>query len=44
MDKDQLSNFIRQAAKTLGFLQVSFAKAAEMTEEARNLENWLNKN
>ena len=44
MDKDQLSNFIRQEARSLGFLQVSFAKAAEMTEEARNLENWLNKN
>jgi epoxyqueuosine reductase len=44
MDKEQLSNFIREQAISLGFLQVSFAKAAEMTEEARNLEKWLNKN
>ena len=44
MDKNQLTNFIRDQAKSLGFLQVSFAKAEEMTEEARNLESWLNKN
>jgi epoxyqueuosine reductase len=42
MDKEQLSNFIREQAKSLGFLQVSFAKAEEMTEEARQLEAWLN--
>jgi epoxyqueuosine reductase len=44
MDKQQLTNFIRQEAKALSFMQVSFAKAAEMTGEARNLESWLNKN
>jgi epoxyqueuosine reductase len=44
MDKRQLTNFIRQEAKALSFMQVSFAKAAEMTGEARNLESWLNKN
>lgn len=44
MDKQQLTNFIRQVAIALGFMQVSFAKAVEMTEEARNLEGWLNKN
>jgi epoxyqueuosine reductase len=44
MDKQQLTNFIRQEAIALGFMQISFAKAAEMTEEARNLESWLNKN
>jgi epoxyqueuosine reductase len=36
------SNWIREEAIRLGFSFIGFAKAEQMDEEARRLENWLN--
>jgi epoxyqueuosine reductase len=43
MDKKELSIFLKNEAISLGFEGIAFAKAEEMTEEARRLEAWLNK-
>jgi epoxyqueuosine reductase len=40
----QHTKLIRAEAQRLGFGFVGFAKAEQMTEEARRLENWLNGN
>ncbi len=42
-DKQQLTTWIKQAAHSLGFMQVGIAEATELTEEAKRLEAWLNK-
>lgn len=43
MDKYELSAGLRLQAQQLGFSQIAFAKARELTEEGRRLEQWLNK-
>ena len=43
MDKQELTAFLHNEARSLGFEQVAIAKAEELTEEARRLEAWLNK-
>lgn len=43
MDKKELSIFLKNEAISIGFEGIAFAKAEEMTEEARRLEAWLNK-
>jgi epoxyqueuosine reductase len=43
MDKYELSAGLRLQAQQLGFSQIAFAKAGELTKEARRLEDWLNK-
>jgi epoxyqueuosine reductase len=43
MDKDALTSFLKNEAIFLGFENISIAKATELTEEARKLEQWLNK-
>ena len=42
MDVNEMTRFIRQEAKQLGFADVAFAKAEHMDEEAKRLETWLN--
>jgi epoxyqueuosine reductase len=42
MKIDELSVAIKQEAKRIGFDNCGFAKAAELTNEARYLEQWLN--
>ena len=39
--KNNYSNFIKQEAKRLGFLDCGIAKASFLEEEAPRLENWL---
>ncbi|CAM1364380.1 Epoxyqueuosine reductase [Tenacibaculum sediminilitoris] len=39
--KQQYSNFIKEQAKRLGFLECGFAKADFLEEEAPRLEKWL---
>ena len=39
-----LSNLIKQKAKALGFISCGISKAEFLEEEARILENWLNRN
>ncbi len=43
MDKYQLTAQLRQQAQQLGFTQIAFAQARELTQEAKRLEQWLNK-
>lgn len=43
MNKQLLTEFLHREALALGFEQLTIAKAEEMTEEARRLEDWLNK-
>lgn len=39
--KQQYSNFIKEQAKRLGFLECGIAKADFLEEEAPRLEKWL---
>ncbi len=41
--KSEYKSFIRQRAYDLGFSYIGFAKAEELTEEAKRLEAWLSK-
>jgi len=44
MNKTLNTQILRQKAAELGFIGVGISKAEELTEEARLLEKWLNKN
>lgn len=39
-----IKQFIKEKANSLGFFYCGFSKATFLEDEARNLENWLNKN
>ncbi len=43
MDIEILTKFLKNEALQLGFEKINIAKAVELTEEARKLEQWLNK-
>ncbi len=43
MEKEAMSRIIKQEAKHLGFSFVGIARAEHMDEEARRLEEWLNR-
>lgn len=43
MTVEQRTQFIKQRAKELGFLDIGISKAEYMEPEARRLEDWLNK-
>jgi len=43
MEKEAMSRIIKQEAKNLGFSFVGIARAEHMDEEARRLEEWLNR-
>lgn len=43
IEKHQLTGQLKQKALELGFEQVAIARAEELTEEAKRLEDWLNK-
>ncbi len=43
MTPDQVSDIFKKAALQVGFDYVGFAPASELTEEAKKLEAWLNK-
>ena len=42
MNRSNLTHLIKQRAEELGFSGLAIAKAEFMTEEAKNLEKWLN--
>jgi epoxyqueuosine reductase len=44
MTKQELSAFIKSHADRLGFLSCGIAKAGFLENEAKHLENWLEKN
>ena len=43
MDKTEKTRLIKDKAAELGFIGIAIAKAEHMDEEARRLEDWLNK-
>jgi epoxyqueuosine reductase len=42
MDKYKITRQIKEQAKALGFIHCGIARAEELTDEAKFLENWLN--